>query len=79
MAEHLITKALSQQGSRSLSNQDVVQIGKVLSASPTAQERKRNSGKEAATDYLFEVMNRAAENVARTQRRSRQRDQGMER
>lgn len=42
-----------------------MQVFKVLTASPVAQQMKREAGKEAATDYLIEVLNKARKAVER--------------
>ena len=79
VAQQLMTRTLKKSGHDCLSDNDIVQIGTLLSASPEAQQRKRSEGKAAATAYLIKVLDKAAEAVARSQRRSRQKDQGIER
>ena len=65
VAEQLVAKALSGRASDQLSEQAFVRAFKVLTASPVAQQMKREAGKEAATDYLVEVLNQAMETVER--------------
>ncbi|MFK8185747.1 MAG: MobF family relaxase [Phormidesmis sp.] len=76
VAERLIAHTLSGRASRQLSDAEYVEVFKVLTASPVAQEMKRSQGKDAATDYLMGVMNQAARNITRSQQRER--DRGME-
>lgn len=79
VAERLVAAVLSERKERQLSRQEYMQAFKVLTASPEAQRMKRREGKEAATDYLVAVLNKAIEHVKYAQRRSRQRDRGIER
>jgi len=67
VAEQLVATALSGRASNQLSEQAFVQAFKVLTASPVAQQMKREVGKEAATDYLVEVLNEAMEAAERVQ------------
>ena len=66
VAKQLVATALSGRGSNQLSDQEFMQAFKVLTASPVAQQMKREQGKDAATDYLVEVLNEAMETVERT-------------
>ena len=79
VAEQLVVKALSGRGSNKFSDQEFMHVFKMLTASPVAQQMKRSQGKEAATDYLVSVLNKAVRSIERSQKRSRQRDRGMER
>ena len=80
VAQRLIADVLSNKKSSKLSQSEVIEIFKVLTASPAAQRMKREDGKDAATDYLTDVIEKAAVNVQRATRRDRQRDRGgMER
>ena len=79
VAQQLVATALSGRAGNQLSEQAFVQAFKVLTASPVAQQMKREQGKDAATDYLVSVLNKAVQSIERSQKRSRQRDGGMER
>jgi len=74
-----MTRTLKDSGRNRLSDNDIMRIGALLTASPEAQQRKHSEGKAAATAYLIKVLDKAAEAVERAQRRSRQKDRGMER
>jgi len=79
VAQQLMTRTLKDSGRNRLSDNDIMRIGALLTASPEAQQRKHSEGKAAATAYLIKVLDKAAEAVERAQRRSRQKDRGMER
>ena len=68
---------------QSLSENDLVRVGRVLLQGPVAQELKRTQGKEAGAEYASEVLVEARKMVERSQqaKRSQRRncDQGMER
>ena len=78
IAEKLVVSVLPARKGRQLNDREFKQAFKVLTASPAAQRMKSREGKEAATDHLVAVLNKAIEHVHRAQRRSRQRDSGME-
>ncbi|MFK8184574.1 MAG: MobF family relaxase [Phormidesmis sp.] len=79
VAQRLIRDILSNRKGSKLSQPEVIEIFKVLTASPAAQRMKQEAGKDAATDYLTAVLEKVAMNVQRAIRCDRQRDRGMER
>ena len=79
VAKQLVANAISGQAGNQLNDEQFVQAFKVLTASPAAQQMKREAGKGAATNYLVSVLNKAVQSMKRSQKRSRQRDGGIER
>ena len=73
VAVALVRYALAGE-QRQLSDPEFMQAFKVLTASPIAQQMKREQSKEVATDYLVEVLSQAM----RAAERSRQRERQME-
>ena len=82
-------KLLKARGGQALTQDELVRVGRVLLEGPASQELKQAQGKDASIAYVTEVMsvaqpmveraqrNRRAEQVARSQKKSR--NQGMER
>ena len=89
VACQLMDKLLKARGGQRLTQDEQVRVGRVLLEGPTSQELKQTQGKDASIAYVTEVMseaqpmveraqrNRLAEQVARSQKKSR--NQGMER
>ena len=86
VACQLMDKLLKARGGQRLTQDEQVRVGRVLLESPTSQELKQSRGKEESIAYVAEVMsvaqpmveraqrNRLAEQVARSQKKSRNQD-----
>ena len=73
----MMRERLAGSGRRALSEEVLLEAGRVLLQGPVAQELKRTEGKEVGLKYAGEVLVKVRKIVEQEQRRSR--DRGMER
>ena len=89
VACQLLDKLIKARGGQTLTQDELIRVGRVLLESPTSQELKQSQGEDMSVAYVTEVMGRAQPTVERVQRnrlaeeakrsQKKSRDQGMER
>ncbi len=83
VVRQMMGELLAKSGRRSLREEEVLKVGRVLLQGPVAQELKRTEGKEAGLKYAGEVLVEAQKIVERERQakpsKGRSRDRGMER
>ena len=77
VVHQLLTGLLEERGGRSLRNDELLKVGRVLLQGPVARQLRQTQGKEAVEQYVGEVLRNEQTIVEEAQRRSR--DRGMER
>ncbi len=70
VAKQMMGELLAESGRRSLREEEVLEVGRVLLQGPVAQELKRTEGEEAGLKYAGEVLVEAQKIVQQEQRRS---------